>query len=155
MSAGCAVDSEGGMAGWGSSTSPVSNIRERNGEAVITPPDVAAGDRRPPRSRRRRIVNVAGSLLLGVLATFLVAAAFIRVPYVIISPGDATALDHQVVTISAPRAYPHAPLLLFLTVQVTNRAPNLYRYLFAQLDSTVSVTKKQDVIGCASYAANA
>jgi Lon-like protease len=143
------------MAGWGSSTSPVSIIRERNGEAVITPPDVPAGARRPGTSRRRRIVNVAGSLLLGVLVTILVAAAFIRVPYVIISPGDATALDAHVVTISGPPTYPHAQRLLFLTVQVTNQDPNLYRYVFSQLDSTVSVQKKQDVIGCASYAANA
>ena len=122
---------------------------------MITPPDVPARDRRPATSRRRRIVNVAGSLLLGVLVTALVAAAFIRVPYVIISPGDATALDTHVVTISGPTTYPHAQRLVFLTVQVTNQDPNLYRYLFAQLDSTVSVQKKQNVIGCASYAANA
>jgi PDZ domain-containing secreted protein len=122
---------------------------------VITPSDAPAGARRPGTSRRRRIVNVAGSLLLGVLVTILVAAAFIRVPYVIISPGDATALDAHVVTISGPPTYPHAQRLLFLTVQVTNQDPNLYRYVFSQLDSTVSVQKKQDVIGCASYAANA
>ena len=149
------MDPEAGMAGWGFSTSPVSTIRERNGEAVLTPSDVPAGDRRPARSRRRRILKIAGSLLLGVLATALVAAAFIRVPYVIISPGDATALDSHVVTISGPSTYPHGQRLVFLTVQVTNQDPNLYRYLFAKLDSTVSVQKKQDVIGCASYAANA
>ena len=122
---------------------------------MITAPDVPAAARGPARSRRRRILTVVGSLLLGVLATALVAAAFIRVPYVIISPGDATALDTHVVTISGPSTYPHAQRLLFLTVQVTNQDPNLYRYLFATLDSTVSVQKKQDVIGCASYAANA
>jgi Lon-like protease len=122
---------------------------------VITPPDVPGGERRPGPSRRRRIVTVAGSLLLAVLVTALVAAAFIRVPYVIISPGDATALDSHVVTISGTPTFPHAQRLLFLTVQVTNQDPNLYRYLFAQLDSTVSVVKKQDVIGCASYTANA
>lgn len=106
------------------------------------------------RSRRRRILTVGGSLLLGLLITTLVAAAFIRVPYVIISPGDATPLDNHVITITGRPTYPHGRRLLFLTVQVTNRDPNLYRYLFASLDSTVSVEKKQDVIGCASYAAN-
>lgn len=122
---------------------------------MTSPPDPAGPSPRRPRSRRRRIVNVAASLLLGIVVTFLVAAAFIRVPYVIISPGDATALDRHVVTISGPPTYPHAQRLLFLTVQVTNRDPNLYRYFFAQLDDTVSVQKKQDVIGCASYTANA
>jgi Lon-like protease len=122
---------------------------------VITPPEVPGGAGRPARSRRRRVLTVAGSLLLGVLVTALVAAAFIRVPYVIISPGDATPLDHHVVTIAGAPSYPHAQRLLFLTVQVTNQDPNLYRYLFAQLDSSVDVQKKQDVIGCASYAANA
>lgn len=122
---------------------------------MISPPEVPAGGRRPARSRRRRFLTVAGSLLLGLLVTALVAAAFIRVPYVIISPGDATPLDSRVVTIAGPPTYPHAQRLLFLTVQVTDQDPNLYRYLFAKLDSTVDVQKKQDVIGCASYAANA
>lgn len=122
---------------------------------MLSPPDTPEGLPTRGRSRRRRVLTVAGSLLLGLLVTALVAAAFIRVPYVIISPGDATALDAQVVTISGAPTYPHAQKLLFLTVQVTNRDPNLYRYLFATLDNTVSVQKKTDVIGCASYAANA
>jgi PDZ domain-containing protein len=122
---------------------------------VLSPPDVSARPPLPVRSRRRRILTLVGSLLLGLVVATLVAAAFIRVPYVIISPGDATPLDSRVVTISGPPSSAHAQRLLFLTVQVTNRDPNLYRYLFATLDGSVSVQKKQDVIGCASYAANA
>ena len=43
--------------------------------------------------------------------------------------------------------------LLYLTVTVSNRDPNLYRWLFAKLDPDTDVSKKQSVIGgCASYA---
>ena len=49
------------------------------------------------------------------------------------------------------RTYPHKGKLLYLTVRVSNNDPNVWRYLFAKLDSDVSVEKRQDVIGCASY----
>jgi len=45
----------------------------------------------------------------------------------------------------------HDGELLFLTVAVSNRDPNLYRYLFARLDGDASVVKRETVIGCAGY----
>jgi PDZ domain-containing protein len=88
--------------------------------------------------------------MLLVLAA-LAAAAFIHVPYVIISPGDATALDDQVLQVDGATTYPHDGELLYLTVAVSNRDPNLYRYLFAKLDGDAAVEKRQSVIGCAGY----
>ncbi|MEX2269444.1 MAG: S16 family serine protease [Acidimicrobiia bacterium] len=109
----------------------------------------------PPRSRRHRawnVVGVVGFVLLGVVA---IGANFVRVPYVIISPGDATPLDEHVVEVSGARTYEHSGELLFLTVRVSNRDPTVWRWLFAKIDSGVDVTKREEVIGCASYAENA
>lgn len=110
------------------------------------PPAPAAA---PPRHNRWvPWVVVTGMLLvLGILA----GAAFVHVPYVIISPGEATALDGQVLQVDGATTYPHDGELLYLTVAVSNRDPNLYRYLFAKLDGDSSVEKRQEVIGCAGY----
>ena len=94
-------------------------------------------------------------MLLSGLGAALIAAAFIHEPYVIVSPGQATALDGDVVHVAGTRTYRHAGELLYLTVRVTDSDPNLYRWLLAKLDGDVSVIEKQDVIGCASYAASA
>jgi PDZ domain-containing protein len=114
-------------------------------------PGVTAADgARPPQRRRRWPAVVATLVLIGV-AAIVTALAVIKVPYVIISPGDATALDDDVVSISGAETYEHDGELLFLTVRVSNDDPNVWRYLFAQLDDDLSVQERQDVIGCASY----
>ncbi len=85
------------------------------------------------------------------LAAIVTAMAVVKVPYVIISPGDATALDDSVVSVSGTKTYEHRGELLYLTVRVNNDDPNVWRWLFAQLDGDLSVEKREDVIGCASY----
>jgi PDZ domain-containing protein len=80
--------------------------------------------------------------------------AFIKVPYVIISPGEATALDRDIVSISGARTFRQRGELLYLTVRLSNSDPNVWRWLFAELDDDVSVEKREDIIGCASYADN-
>jgi PDZ domain-containing protein len=105
----------------------------------------------PPRRRMGpwRIAGVVVAVVFGVAA---IAANFIHVPYVIISPGDATPLDNQVITVSGARTYPHSGELLYLTVRVTDHDPNVWRWLFAKLNNDDTVEKKADVIGgCASY----
>jgi PDZ domain-containing protein len=94
---------------------------------------------------------VVGTTVLLLVAVAVTAMAFIKVPYVIISPGDATALDGGIVSISGARTYPHKGELLYLTVRVSNSDPNVWRWLFAKLDSDVSVEKRENVIGCATY----
>lgn len=119
----------------------------------MTFPPEAPSPSAPPR-RRHRVLAVIGSIVGVLLVVAAVAAAVIHVPYVIISPGDATPLDAKVLAIPGhPAAKPGR--LLFLTVQVSTQDPNLYRYLSATLNSDDDVQKKADVIGCASYAANA
>jgi len=110
------------------------------------PPGPAAGV--PPR--HRWVPWLAGILTLLVLGV-LTAAAFIHVPYVIISPGDATPLDASVLRVEGAQTYEHRGELLYLTVAVSNRDPNLYRYLFAKLDGDAAVEKRQSIIGCAGY----
>lgn len=105
----------------------------------------------PPR-RRRLVWRAIGVSLACSLGATVIAANFVRVPYVIISPGEATALDDSVVSISGSPTYHHKGKVLFLTVRVTNRDPTLWRYLFSQLDGDVSVEPREDVIGgCATY----
>ena len=108
----------------------------------------------PVRSRARRIVSVLLVVVGGLVAVVVVAAAFVRVPYVVISPGSATPLDRQVVTVDGAATYPHRGRFLYLTVTVSNRDPNLYRWLFASLDPNSTVVKREAVLGCASYAAS-
>ena len=109
----------------------------------------------PRRSRRRRVLKTIATIVGALLAVAAVAAAVIHVPYVIESPGAATPLTSQIVTVSGAHTYPHRGRLLFLTVQVTTSDPNLYAYVFASLNGSDAVVKKQDVLGCASYAADA
>jgi PDZ domain-containing protein len=108
-----------------------------------------------PRSGRRRAWNIAGVAALALLGVVVVAANFVRVPYVIISPGDATPLDGSIVEVSGAETYEHSGRLLFLTVRVSNRDPSVWRWLFAQFDSGVTISKREEVIGCASYDENA
>ena len=109
------------------------------------PPPVA-----PVRPRRRpwRVVAVVAASALGAAA---IGANFIRVPYIITSPGEATALDAEIVSITGAPTYRRDEDLLFLTVRVSNRDPSLWRYLFAQLDDDVSVEPREEIIGCQSY----
>lgn len=95
------------------------------------------------------------SAALTILGAAVIAGNFVRVPYVIISPGDATALDEQVVEISGTPTFHDPGSFLYLTVRVSNSDPTLWRYLLSQLDSDKSVSKREEVIGCASYAENA
>jgi PDZ domain-containing protein len=124
---------------------------------VLAPPDGPDASVGPPPAprRRRRWLRVTCGLLGGALVVAAGAAAVIHVPYVIVSPGDATPLDGRIVMVSGAPTHPHRGRVLYLTVQITTQDPNLYRYLFATLDGSVSVEKKQDVLGCASYSADA
>jgi PDZ domain-containing protein len=111
---------------------------------VGPPPEVV-----PPRPRRRWLRRI-GTALLVLVAVAAIAGLFIHVPYRIISPGSATALDNSVVSVQGAKTYDHQGNLLYLTVKVTPSDPNLYRYLFAHLDGDVEIIGKSDFQGCAS-----
>lgn len=118
-------------------------------DPVVPPPPPAPAP--GPAPRRRHVAPWVAGILTVLVLGVLAAAAFIHVPYVIISPGSATPLDDTVLRVEGAPTYPHRGELLFLTVSVSNRDPNLYRYLFAKLDGDASVQRRQSVIGCAGY----
>lgn len=97
------------------------------------------GRRASPRGRRIALALVAG------LAAAAIAAAFVRLPYVIISPGNATPVG-EVVTVKGARTYPHRGALLFLTVSVTTDRPNVYETLSGWLSPNVDVLDESDVL---------
>jgi PDZ domain-containing protein len=122
-------------------------------QRVVDAPPGASPPRRDTATRRRvwRAVWVTAAATLGVAA---VGANFVRVPYVITSPGDAKPLG-SIVRVDGAPTYRHDNDLRFLTVRVSNEDPSLWRYLFAQLDSDASVERRERVIGCATYDENA
>lgn len=114
---------------------------------AVAPPPPAV----PPR-RHRKAWRAVGVVALAVVAIVVVVGNVVHVPYVIISPGEATPLEDGIVTISGAQTYPDdAGELLFLTVRVSTDEPSLWRYLFAQLDDDVSVQRKETVLGCATF----
>jgi PDZ domain-containing protein len=117
---------------------------------VGEPPPLAPA----PPSRRRRWVRRIATGLLVLLAVAAIAGLFIHLPYRIISPGSATPLDQDVVSVRGASTFPHRGRLLYLTVRVTPSDPNVYRYLFAHLDSDVQIIGRSDFQGCASDAEN-
>ena len=108
----------------------------------------------PTPGRRHSVLAwVMGSL--GVLVAVIVIAGFlIHLPYVIISPGSATPLDSSVVQIDGAQTYPHAGNVLFLTVRVSTRDPNVWRVVTSWLDPDRDIEKRSDVVGCLSDAQN-
>ena len=119
--------------------------------ATAPPPEL------PPRTRSRKHTVLAVVLsTVGVLIAAIVIAGFlIHLPYVIISPGSATPLDSQVVQIDGAQTYPDDPgNILFLTVQVSTREPNVWRVVTSWLDPDRDVEKRSNVQGCLTDAQN-
>lgn len=128
----------------------VSSSASPSAPPVPPPPAPPPAGRSGIPRRHRWVPWVAGIVTIVVLG-LLAAAAFIHVPYVIITPGEATPLDERVLTVEGAPTYAHDGELLYLTVSVSNRDPNLYRWLFAKLDGDAAVDKRETVIGCAGY----
>ncbi len=75
-----------------------------------------------------------------------IVGMYVKLPYVIFSPGDATGVD-QYITIKGARSYEHRGELLLLTVRVSNGRPNLWRYLEASLDDDSKVLGEKKYYG--------
>jgi PDZ domain-containing protein len=73
---------------------------------------------------------------------------------VIISPGFATPLDKNVITVDGASTYDHNGNVLFLTVRVTTHDPTVWRVVTSWLDPDRDVVKRTDAVGCASDAEN-
>jgi len=106
-------------------------------------------------TRRHKVLAVVLSTIGVLIVVVLVAGFLIHLPYVIISPGDATPLDKQVVKIDGAQTYGHSGNVLFLTVRVSDHDPTVWRLVTSWLSSDRDVEKRQTVVGCLSDAENA
>jgi PDZ domain-containing protein len=105
----------------------------------------------PPPPRRTHTWLARGLSALGVLIVVALVAGFlIHLPYVIISPGFATPLDKNVITVDGAQTYGHRGNVLFLTVRVSNHDPSVWRVVTSWLDPDRDVVKREDAVGCLS-----
>ena len=128
----------------------------REGEA---PPDPAGepqpgdepdGHTRLLRSRKRAWI-IFGSALASLIGLIIIAAAVVPLPYVILSPGRATAVD-GVVMIEGTETFDPDGEVLFLTVSVSDRRPNAFRVLNGWLDDDIAVEPEDEILGGLSRA---
>ncbi len=112
------------------------------------PPESAAGDSDgvPDGSRRMSRgakVLIAVAALIGVIG---VVGMYVKLPYVIFSPGDATPVGPYV-HITGTRSFQHKGQVLLLTVRVTTGRPNLWRFVEASLDDDSRVIGEKQYLG--------
>lgn len=98
----------------------------------------------PPATVRRRWPIVLSVLAL-VVAVLAISAAFIRLPYALIAPGDATPVE-DVISIEGAPTYEMDGSVLFLTVSVSSSRPNVYTVLDGWLDDDVDVISEDDLL---------
>ena len=124
---------------------------------VVAPPlNVITGPRAsidasidPPLAAVKRGPTLVTKLFLGLGILLVIAGIvgmYVKLPYVIFSPGDATGVD-QYITIKGARSYQHRGELFLLTVRVSNGRPNLWRYLEAALDDDSKVLGEKKYYG--------
>ncbi len=110
-------------------------------EPVDGEPDLGpVGSRRMSRAAK---VLIAGAVLIGIIG---IAGMYVKLPYVIFSPGDATPVGPYV-HISGTRSYAHKGQVLLLTVRVTTGRPNLWRFVEASLDDNSRVIGEKQYLG--------
>jgi PDZ domain-containing protein len=116
-------------------------------EATAEPSNTMVPDAAPARERsKRRVLTVVAAVVAGLVVTVAVVAAFVRLPYVLISPGSASPVE-DAVEIEGARTYSHDGSVLFLTVSVSDQRPNAYVLLSGWLDDDVDVLPEEDVFG--------
>jgi len=108
-------------------------------------PEAPKVDAAPPPRRRRRVWTIVGSVVAAVLGVVAIAAAIVPLPYRLISPGGATAVE-DVVHIEGTQVFEHKGSVLFLTVSVSSEDPNAYTVLSGWLDDDVDVIKEDELL---------
>lgn len=86
---------------------------------------------------------IAAAAVIGVVG---IVGMYVKLPYVIFSPGDATPVDRYV-RISGARSYRHRGDVLLLTVRVSTGRPNVWRYLEASIDDDSKVIGEKQYQG--------
>src|SRR5680860_419204 len=109
--------------------------------------NTTVSDAAPARTQpKRRILAVVAAVVAALVGIVAVVAAFVRLPYVLISPGSASPVE-DAVEIEGARTYEHDGSVLFLTVSVSDQRPNAYVVLGGWLDDDVDVLPEEDVFG--------
>src|SRR5437660_11491428 len=113
-------------------------MSDAHGFPAPVPPPVAPEERPAPVAwswRRRRWLL---SLALALLVIPVILAAFIRVPYFLISPGEARGVAQLIHVNSGTQVFEPKGQILFTTVSLTGK-PNVYDALRGWLADNVEV----------------
>lgn len=98
-----------------------------------------------PVKRRRRPLVAAGTVAGVIVVLAILAGMLIRLPYVLIAPGDAQSVE-RVVKIDGAQTFPHRGQLVLLTVSVSSDRPNAFAVLSGWLDENTDVVPEDDVL---------
>jgi PDZ domain-containing protein len=119
------------------------------------PPPAEAHGQRQRRRRFPKWLTAALTIFAAVLVVLTVSGFVIHVPYVIISPGEATPLDNRVITVKGAPTYGPGGNVLFLTVRVSNHDPTVWRVVASWLNPDREVIERDTAVGCLSDDENA
>ncbi|WP_334143168.1 YlbL family protein [Rhabdothermincola sp.] len=116
-------------------------------DAIVPPP--SPGEPGPvgaPRPRRARVVRIwiAVGVVVSMLVAGTVAAAFVQVPYYLISPGAARATE-PLISVEGATTYPSDGSIDFTTVSL--RRASALEALMGWLDPTVDVVDEEQILG--------
>jgi Lon-like protease len=98
-----------------------------------------------PVKRRRRPLVAAATVAGVIVVLAILVGTLIRLPYVLIAPGDAQSVE-RVVKIDGAQTFPHRGQLLLLTVSVSSDRPNAFVVLSGWLDENTDVVPEDDVL---------
>ncbi len=106
---------------------------------------------RPARPARRAFglrLSAALAVLVVAVGTVGLVGTLIRVPYVIVAPGEATPVAPGI-TVRGTRTYPSGDEILFVTVSIfgASARPSLWRYVAARLDPDTEVVPEERYLG--------
>jgi Lon-like protease len=122
---------------------------------MVEDPGVPPPPPPPVRTKRRRRPLVAAATVVGILVVLaILAGVLVRLPYVLIAPGTASAVE-RVVKIEGAPTYSHRGDVLFLTVSVSSDRPNALAVLSGWLDDDTEVVPEDEVLQGRSRAEDA
>jgi PDZ domain-containing protein len=109
--------------------------------APATWPEAGAPPAGPPPKRRR----VWPTVLAGLVALVLVVGALVRLPYYILSPGEATPVE-PLIHVQGAQSYQHDGSILFTTVALAGDV-NAYAYIHGKLNHNDDVVSRDAITG--------
>lgn len=113
-----------------------------DGEPPDGPPGAAPSP--APGRRGRRRIWIALSITVAVITSAIVGAAFVRVPYFLLSPGSARPTEPSIMVDGHP-SFQHDGEVAFATVSL--REATALQALMGWLDPTVEVVDEETILG--------